>query len=146
MQSLYGNCITEEVTEIPRCCSRRIQSDVACRAALRPLTVPAIWIAPPNSSSFSVRVVLPASGWEMMAKVRLLLISLIVTSFKSTSCLEFVQVSVGRPPYRMGWGRGRENNPAHASQYKCYAAKLTLRSHGAAQWASIVRRFVRLVS
>ena len=38
--------------------------------ALRPLTVPAIWIAPPNSSSFSVSVVLPASGWEMIAKVR----------------------------------------------------------------------------
>ena len=31
---------------------------------------PAIWIAPENSSSFSVSVVLPASGWEMMAKVR----------------------------------------------------------------------------
>src|SRR5258708_3434470 len=28
-------------------------------------------MAPPNSSSFSVRVVLPASGWLMMAKVRL---------------------------------------------------------------------------
>src|SRR3954471_11435122 len=28
-------------------------------------------MAPPNSSSFSVSVVLPASGWEMMAKVRL---------------------------------------------------------------------------
>jgi hypothetical protein len=34
------------------------------------LTVPASWIAPPNSSSFSVSVVLPASGWLMMAKVR----------------------------------------------------------------------------
>src|SRR5580704_1450757 len=55
---------------MPRCCSRRIQSEVACRAALRPLTVPAMAIAPPNSSSFSVRVVLPASGWEMMANVR----------------------------------------------------------------------------
>src|ERR1700720_3550837 len=32
-------------------------------------------MAPPNSNSFSVKVVLPASGWEMMAKVRLLLIS-----------------------------------------------------------------------
>ena len=70
MQSSNGNCITEEVTEMPRCCSRRIQSEVACRVALRPLTVPAIWIAPPNSSSFSVRVVLPASGCEMIAKVR----------------------------------------------------------------------------
>ena len=34
------------------------------------LTAPASWIAPPNSSSFSVSVVLPASGCEMMAKVR----------------------------------------------------------------------------
>ncbi len=33
-------------------------------------TSPASWIAPPNSSSFSVSVVLPASGCEMMAKVR----------------------------------------------------------------------------
>src|SRR5579871_510849 len=65
-----GNCMTDEVTEMPRSCSSRIQSEVACRAALRPLTVPAIWIAPPNSSSFSVSVVLPASGWEMIAKVR----------------------------------------------------------------------------
>ena len=55
---------------MPRCCSRRIQSEVAWRVALRPFTVPAIWIAPPNSSSFSVSVVLPASGWEMIAKVR----------------------------------------------------------------------------
>src|SRR5262245_53975764 len=62
--------MTEDVTEMPRCCSRRIQSEVACRAALRPLTVPAIWIAPPNSNSFSVSVVLPASGCEMMANVR----------------------------------------------------------------------------
>ena len=55
---------------MPRCFSISIQSDVACRAALRALTDPAIWIAPENSSSFSVSVVLPASGWEMMAKVR----------------------------------------------------------------------------
>ena len=55
---------------MPRCCSSRIQSEVAWREALRPLTVPAICIAPPNSSSFSVRVVLPASGCEMIAKVR----------------------------------------------------------------------------
>src|SRR5580658_6522081 len=68
--SRYGNCITELVTEMPRCCSRRIQSEVAWRAALRPLTVPAMVIAPPNSSSFSVSVVLPASGCEMMANVR----------------------------------------------------------------------------
>ncbi len=68
--SRNGNCITEEVMEIPRCFSSAIQSEVAWRAALRPLTVPAIWMAPPNSSSFSVSVVLPASGCEMMANVR----------------------------------------------------------------------------
>ena len=55
---------------MPRCFSISIQSEVAWREALRPFTAPAIWIAPENSSSFSVSVVLPASGWEMMAKVR----------------------------------------------------------------------------
>jgi hypothetical protein len=62
--------MTELATEMPRCFSISIQSEVAWRVALRALTLPAIWIAPANSSSFSVRVVLPASGWEMMAKVR----------------------------------------------------------------------------
>ena len=47
-----------------------MRSLVAWREALRALTDPAIWIAPENSNSFSVSVVLPASGWEMMAKVR----------------------------------------------------------------------------
>ena len=55
---------------MPRCFSISIQSDVAWRVALRAFTLPAIWIAPANSSSFSVSVVLPASGWEMIAKVR----------------------------------------------------------------------------
>ena len=55
---------------MPRCFSISIQSEVAWRLALRAFTEPAIWIAPENSSSFSVSVVLPASGWEMMAKVR----------------------------------------------------------------------------
>ena len=69
-QSRYSICITDDATEMPRCFSISIQSEVACRAALRAFTEPAIWIAPENSSSFSVSVVLPASGWEMMAKVR----------------------------------------------------------------------------
>jgi len=55
---------------MPRCFSISIQSEVAWRLALRAFTLPAIWIAPANSKSFSVSVVLPASGWEMMAKVR----------------------------------------------------------------------------
>ena len=33
-------------------------------------TVPASRIAPPCSSSFSVNVVLPASGWEIIPKIR----------------------------------------------------------------------------
>src|SRR5512140_1939345 len=62
--------MTELVTEIPRSFSSAIQSEVAWRDALRDFTLPAIWIAPPNSSSFSVSVVLPASGCEMIANVR----------------------------------------------------------------------------
>ena len=68
--SRCSNCITELATEMPRCFSISIQSDVAWRPLFLALTVPAIWIAPENSSSFSVSVVLPASGWEMMPKVR----------------------------------------------------------------------------
>ena len=68
--SRYTICITLDATEMPRCFSISIQSLVAWRLALRPFTAPAIWMAPENSSSFSVSVVLPASGWEMMAKVR----------------------------------------------------------------------------
>src|SRR3954469_14953371 len=62
--------MTDDATEMPRCFSISIQSEVAWRDALRPFTAPAIWIAPEKSNSFSVSVVLPASGWEMMAKVR----------------------------------------------------------------------------
>src|SRR5215217_9497907 len=69
-QPRYSICITLEATEMPRCFSISIQSEVAWREALRAFTEPAIWIAPENSKSFSVSVVLPASGWEMMAKVR----------------------------------------------------------------------------
>src|SRR5580700_1524398 len=84
---------------MPRCCSRRIQSEVACRAAFRPFTAPAIWMAPPNRSSFSVRVVLPASGCEMMANVRRRLISF------DTSCDSLIASCASggaRPPAAQG--------------------------------------------
>ena len=82
---------------MPRCFSTSIQSEVAWRALLRALTVPAIWIAPPNSSSFSVSVVLPASGWEMMANVRR----------RATS-----RTRSGVETEAMTWGcGGRENRP-----------------------------------
>src|SRR5688500_18268413 len=69
-QPRYSICMTELATEIPRCFSISIQSEVACREALRAFTLPAMWIAPAKSRSFSVSVVLPASGCEMIAKVR----------------------------------------------------------------------------
>src|SRR5580693_8698717 len=54
-----------------------MKSLVACFLILLLLTAPAVWMAPPNRRNFSVRVVLPASGWEIMAKVLRLLISLL---------------------------------------------------------------------
>src|SRR5688572_11525187 len=66
----YSNVITEDVTEIPRARSMSSQSERVRRRSPRALTWPAIWIAPPKYSSFSVSVVLPASGCEMIAKVR----------------------------------------------------------------------------
>src|SRR4051812_40529560 len=62
--------MTEVTTEMPRSRSMAIQSERVERRSFLALTCPASWIAPPNSRSFSVNVVLPASGWEMMAKVR----------------------------------------------------------------------------
>ena len=55
---------------MPRSRSTFIQSERARRCSPRAFTAPAAWMAPPNSSSFSVSEVYPASGWEMMAKVR----------------------------------------------------------------------------
>ncbi len=55
---------------MPRSRSIFIQSDRVLRRSPLALTCPARLMAPPNSSSFSVSVVLPASGWEMIANVR----------------------------------------------------------------------------
>src|SRR4051812_15038998 len=79
---------------MPRCFSISIQSEVAWRALLRAFTVPAIWIAPPNSSSFSVRVVLPASGCEMMAKVRRLATSRTRSAGKVGASMFYVTVQL----------------------------------------------------
>src|SRR5476651_2248537 len=57
-------------TEMPRSRSIFIQSERVRRFSPRARTWPAARIAPPASSRFSVSVVLPASGWEMIAKVR----------------------------------------------------------------------------
>ena len=72
---LYSKPITAVATEMPRWRSISMKSDVAPFLILLLLTAPATWMAPPKSSSFSVRVVLPASGWAMTAKVRRRVIS-----------------------------------------------------------------------
>src|SRR5262249_52834811 len=56
-------------TEMPRSRSIFIQSERVLRRSPLALTWPARLMAPPNSRSFSVSVVLPASGWEMIANV-----------------------------------------------------------------------------
>ena len=69
--SRYGNCITVEVIEMPRCCSSSIQSlrrRAATLAGLAPHRPRCT--APAYSRNFSVSVVLPASGWLMIANVR----------------------------------------------------------------------------
>src|SRR6056297_2637011 len=55
---------------MPRSFSICMKSDRERRASPLARTWPAIWIAPPYRRNFSVRVVLPASGCEMIAKVR----------------------------------------------------------------------------
>ena len=73
--ALYSNAKTEVATEIPRCLSISIKSLVAPFLTLLDFTAPASCIAPPKSNNFSVNVVLPASGWEIIPKVLLLFIS-----------------------------------------------------------------------
>src|SRR5258705_3752414 len=62
--------MTEVTTEMPRSRSIFIQSERVLRRSPLALTWPARLMAPPNSSNFSVSVVLPASGCEVIAKVR----------------------------------------------------------------------------
>src|SRR4051812_32202083 len=73
----YLKLITEVATEMPLFLSIFMKSLVACFFIFLLFTAPAGWMAPPNSRSFSVKVVLPASGWEIIAKVLLLLISVL---------------------------------------------------------------------
>src|SRR5690606_14325843 len=64
-------------------------------------------MAPENSSSFSVRVVLPASGWEMMANVR----RRRTWSWISDIARDYLAPGPGgRPPKAVG------DNGAHAPQ------------------------------
>ena len=60
---------------MPRSFSISMKSDAVARCSAFCRTAPACWRAPPYSRSFSVMVVLPESGWEMMARFRLRSIS-----------------------------------------------------------------------
>ena len=62
VQPPYSYVITDDATEMPRSASTFIQSEWARRASPRAFTAPAVWIAPPNKSSFSVSVVFPHPG------------------------------------------------------------------------------------
>jgi hypothetical protein len=62
------------------------------------LTSPASWIAPPNSSNFSVRVVLQASGCEMIAKVRRREISSVRVPIKPFQLLPGLELAVAPLP------------------------------------------------
>ena len=55
-----------------------LNGDVAVFLILFDFTAPATCICPPKRRSFSVKVVLPASGCEIIANVRLLSISFII--------------------------------------------------------------------
>src|SRR5690606_8189044 len=65
-------------------------------------------MAPANSSSFSVSVVLPASGWEMMAKVLR----------RWTSCGMLMFWFWSRPPGRFVLCNLCSSAPAEGSQYR----------------------------
>ena len=62
--------MAEAETEMPRSFSIWRKSERVRRASPLARTWPAIWMAPPKRRNFSVSVVLPASGCEMIAKVR----------------------------------------------------------------------------
>src|SRR4051794_12850400 len=67
---------------MPRLRSSSIQSLAAARCFLRAVTEPANWTAPPYSRNFSVSVVLPASGCEIIANVRRRAISSVISSWR----------------------------------------------------------------
>ena len=64
LQERIGHLLTRPVGRPPNEVRRFYANFALAR------TSPASWIAPPNKSIFSVSVVLPASGCEMIAKVR----------------------------------------------------------------------------
>src|SRR5690348_9745110 len=124
---------------MPRSFSGAIQSEVALRDVLRLFTEPAIWIAPPNSSSFSVSVVLPASGWLTMAKVRRRRVS--------WRCEGMEAGRLEREPAIVAWnGDGLDKNPAaapveaHRHLRGCTSSVRSGVELNASAWPDIVHR------
>src|ERR1700748_1040602 len=103
--------MTEVTTEMPRSRSIFTQSERVLRRSPLALTWPARLMAPPNSSSFSVSVVLPASGWEMIAKVR--------RRATSVASGERAGDSVARAVSDMAGAFGREYGPDQAGYGDC---------------------------
>src|SRR5215510_4119806 len=110
---------------MPRSRSIFIQSERVLRRSPLALTWPARLMAPPNSSSFSVSVVLPASGWEMIANVRRRATSLASGDAEGDSAV--------RAMSDMGRAFGRENAPDQGDSRGCgtrLAAPYRLREDG----------------
>src|SRR5689334_10338485 len=97
--------MAEAVMDMPRSCSIPIQSEAVVLPPLRPRTMPAVRIRPEYKRSFSVNVVLPASGWLMMAKVRLRAVA------AASSLSEVVSVVMMRgAAYHIVW-EGDDSHP-----------------------------------
>src|SRR6476646_4152552 len=97
--------MAEAVIEMPRSCSIPIQSEAAVFPPLRPRTIPAVRINPEYKSSFSVRVVFPASGWLMMANVRRFAVA-VASSFCSDEAVRICGAA-----YHTDGGDGRVRAP-----------------------------------
>src|SRR5436190_15928893 len=94
---------------MPRSRSIFIQSDWVRRAWPRARTAPAARMAPPASSRFSVKVVLPASGCEMIAKVRRLA-AWAATPWRDLAASAAGEVLMGRRAYHAGPPGGSEDH------------------------------------
>ena len=83
---------------MPRSRSTAIQSERTRHRSPRAFTSPVSWIAPPNSSYFSVKVVLPASECETIAKVRRRAISSVRRLINRLKLLPRYRPSLARGP------------------------------------------------
>ncbi len=119
---------------MPRSRSIFIQSDRVLRRSPLALTCPARLMAPPNSSSFSVSVVLPASGWEMIANVRRRATSSASGERDGDSAVTMSDMRLERLAGKMGWIK-RQKSPLDIGTYPADSSQRanSYRNNNAAQ-------------